>query len=68
MGHGVNMLLGLGLFALLIGLFFYLPNLNFVNWGLDFTTMNTNIQYIFRLGILILAFMGLYYGATGGEA
>lgn len=67
MGRGVNMLLGLGLFTLGFALFIYLPNLNFTNWGLDFTTMSTNTQYIFRLGILVLSFMGLYFGATGGE-
>lgn len=68
MGYGSNMVLGLSLFIFSLAMFFYLPNLNFVNWGLDFTTMDVTIQYIFRLGFLTLAFFGLYFGATGGES
>jgi len=53
----------LGGFVLLIALLVYLPNMNFVNWGLDFTTMDKSTLNLFEYAILIFAIGVLFYGA-----
>jgi hypothetical protein len=54
--------LGTGIAILLFGLFIYLPNINIETIGLNFSTMDTNTLWIFRLGLLFLTFVSMFGG------
>jgi len=54
--------LGTALAILLFGIFIYLPNMNIDIIGLNFTTMDTNTLWIFRLGILFSMFVSMFWG------
>lgn len=67
MNYGSALILGLAIFIFGFGFFFVVPDMNFTNWGLDFTTMDNDILYLFRIGFLTLGLFGLYFGVSGGD-
>jgi len=62
MGKSFNIIAGLGLFLLMVGLAVSVQTMNISILGLDFTTMNTNTLNLFRFGFLAIGFAGLFGG------
>jgi len=62
MGKAFNIIAGLGLFLLMVGLAVSVQTMNISILGLDFTTMDTNTLNLFRFGFLVIGFAGLFGG------
>lgn len=54
-------LMGLSLFAIFFALFVFAPNINSTLLGIDVSAMSNDTQWLFRLGILGIAFTFLFW-------
>lgn len=64
-GIGLMTKIALGFVGMIfiMSFFVYLPNMNITILGLDFTTMDSNTLWMFRIGLFLLAFISLFWGA-----